>query len=40
LLDKEYHSEAALTVGVMDLIVAESLIAQRLGKLGKKKPAA
>lgn len=36
-LDRDYRSEQALTVGLMGLIAEESLIAQRLGKLGRKK---
>jgi hypothetical protein len=36
-LDQDYRSEAALTVGLMGLIAEESLIAQRLGRLGPKK---
>jgi hypothetical protein len=40
LLDSEYRSEAALTVALMGLLAEESLIAQRLGRLGKKKAAA
>jgi hypothetical protein len=39
-LDEMYRSEAALTVGLMGLLAEESLIAQRLGKLGRKKHAA
>ena len=39
-LDEHYRSEAALTVGLMGLLAEESLIAQRLGKLGRKKTAA
>ena len=39
-LDEVYRSEAALTVGLMGLLAEESLIAQRLGKLGRKKSAA
>jgi hypothetical protein len=39
-LDQEYRSEKALTVALMGLLAEESLIAQRLGKLGRKKPAA
>jgi hypothetical protein len=39
-LDDLYRSEAALTVGLMGLLAEESLIAQRLGKLGRKKSAA
>lgn len=39
-LDESYRSEAALTIGLMGLLAEESLIAQRLGRLGRKKPAA
>ena len=39
-LDATYRSEAALTVSLMGLLAEESLIAQRLGKLGRKKSAA
>ena len=39
-LDLTYRSEAALTVSLMGLLAEESLIAQRLGKLGRKKSAA
>jgi Histidine kinase-, DNA gyrase B-, and HSP90-like ATPase len=39
-LDETYRSEAALTVALMGLLAEESLIAQRLGKLGRKKTAA
>jgi hypothetical protein len=39
-LDQEYRSEAALTVGLMGLLAEESLIAQRLGRLGRKKASA
>lgn len=39
-LDATYRSEAALTVSLMGLIAEESLIGQRLGKLGRKKTAA
>jgi hypothetical protein len=39
-LDELYRSEAALTVALMGLLAEESLIAQRLGKLGRKKTAA
>ena len=35
-----YRNEAALTVSLMGLLAEESLIAQRLGKLGRKKNAA
>jgi hypothetical protein len=38
-LDEVYRSEAALTIGLMGLLAEESLIAQRLGKLGRKKAA-
>ena len=38
-LDRDYRSEPALTVGLMGLIAEESVIAQRLGKLGRKKAA-
>ena len=37
-LDKDYRSEQALTIGLMGLLAEESLIAQRLGRLGRKKP--
>jgi hypothetical protein len=36
-LDQEYRSEAALTIALMGLMAEESLIAVRLGKLGRKK---
>jgi hypothetical protein len=39
-LDRTYRNEAALTVSLMGLLAEESLIAQRLGKLGRKKNAA
>jgi hypothetical protein len=39
-LDETYRSEAALTIALMGLLAEESLIAQRLGKLGRKKTAA
>jgi len=39
-LDLTYRNEAALTVALMGLMAEESLIAQRLGKLGRKKSAA
>jgi hypothetical protein len=39
-LDRDYRSEAALTVGLMGLLAEESVISQRLGKLGKKKGSA
>jgi hypothetical protein len=37
-LDTTYRSEQALTIGLMGLMAEESLIAQRLGRLGRKKP--
>lgn len=38
-LDRDYRSEAALTVGLMGLLAEEAVIAQRLSKyLGKMKP--
>jgi hypothetical protein len=36
-LDRDYRSEPALTVALMGLMAEESRIAQRLGKLGRKK---
>jgi hypothetical protein len=39
-LDRDYRSEAALTIGLMGLLAEESVISQRLGKLGKKKGSA
>ena len=39
-LDLTYRNEAALTVSLMGLLAEESLIGQRLGKLGRKKTAA
>jgi hypothetical protein len=39
-LDAMYRNEAALTISLMGLLAEESLIAQRLGKLGRKKTAA
>ena len=39
-LDLTYRNEAALTISLMGLLAEESLIAQRLGKLGRKKNAA
>jgi hypothetical protein len=39
-LDETYRSEAALTIALMGLLAEESLIGQRLGKLGRKKTAA
>jgi hypothetical protein len=40
VLDSTYRNEAALTVSLLGLLAEESLIAQRLGKLGRKKNAA
>jgi hypothetical protein len=41
VLDRDYLNEEALTLALMGLIGEDSLIAQRLGKLGRKKaPAA
>jgi hypothetical protein len=40
VLDSTYRNEAALTISLMGLLAEESLIAQRLGKLGRKKTAA
>lgn len=37
-LDESYRSEQALTVALMGLMAEEAVIAQRLGKLGRKKP--
>jgi hypothetical protein len=39
-LDQLYRSEQALTIALTGLLAEESLIAQRLGKLGRKKNAA
>jgi hypothetical protein len=39
-LDRDYRSEAALTVALMGLLAEESLIAQRLMRFGRKKAAA
>jgi hypothetical protein len=36
-LDRDYRSEPALTIGLMGLLAEESVISQRLGRLGKKK---
>lgn len=36
-LDRDYRSEPALTVGLMGLLAEETVISQRLGRLGKKK---
>jgi hypothetical protein len=38
-LDRDYRSEPALTVGLMGLMAEETVISQRLGRLGKKKQA-
>jgi len=37
-LDRDYRSEQALTVALMGLLAEETVIAQRLTKLGRKKP--
>ncbi len=39
-LDSSYRTDEALTIGLMGLLAEESLIAQRLGRLGRKKSAA
>ena len=39
-LDDMYRTDAALTIALMGLLAEESLIAQRLGRLGRKKSAA
>lgn len=39
-LDERYRSDESLTVSLMGLLAEESLIGQRLGKLGRKKTAA
>lgn len=39
-IDQLYRNEAALTLALMGLLAEESLIAQRLAKLGRKKNAA
>jgi hypothetical protein len=36
-LDRDYRSEKALTVALMGLMAEESLIAQRVGRFGRKK---
>ncbi len=36
-LDRAYRNEEALTIALMGLMAEESVIAQRLGKLGRKK---
>ena len=38
-LNRDYRSEQALTVALMGLIAEESLIAQRLGRLGLRRSA-
>jgi len=38
-LRNDYRTEAALTISLMGLLAEESLIAQRLGKFGRKKAA-
>ena len=38
VLDRDYRSEAALTVALMGLLAEEAVIAQRLGRFGRKKP--
>lgn len=38
-IDENYRNEAALTIALMGLLAEESLIAQRLGRLGRKRPA-
>lgn len=39
-LENDYRSDKALTISLMGLMAEESLIAQRLGRLGRKKNAA
>jgi hypothetical protein len=39
-LDRDYRSEQALTVALMGLLAEESVIAQRLARLGRRKPQA
>jgi hypothetical protein len=39
-LNRDYRSEQALTIALMGLMAEESLIAHRLGKLGRKKAGA
>lgn len=39
-LDSDYRNEAALTVALMGLLAEETVIGQRLGKLGRKRPSA
>lgn len=37
-LDRDYRSEQALTVALMGLLAEETVIAQRLARLGPKRP--
>ena len=37
VLDRDYRDEKALTVALMGLLAEDSLIAQRLAKLGRKR---
>ncbi|MEW6250351.1 MAG: ATP-binding protein [Planctomycetota bacterium] len=37
-LDREYRSEQSLTIALMGLMAEESVIAQRLGRFGRKRP--
>jgi hypothetical protein len=39
-LEEKYRSDATLTMAMMGLLAEESLIGQRLGKLGRKKSVA
>ena len=39
-LDADYRSEKALTVALMGLMAEDTVISQRLGRLGRKKAAA
>jgi hypothetical protein len=39
-LEQQYRSDQALTIALMGLMAEESLISQRLGRLGRKKSAA
>jgi hypothetical protein len=39
-LEQQYRSDEALTIALMGLMAEESLISQRLGRLGRKKAAA
>lgn len=38
-LDRDYHSEMALTVALMGLLAEDTLIARRLSRLPRKTPA-